>query len=160
MPDEIPASSLDSYLPRPCPCKLEETSHGYELTDCIKGIAFTQCHPKPDSARTTPFYNVSTHAASFYHDPPTAEKSVRTLAEFDSDPRILVLIAHDVAPLNVMNFFPNGTINDWRRKGWKEQLHWGFLNELPVKGKTHRQQLVDGLYANGQKIRGLELPAQ
>lgn len=112
----------------------------------MQGISFTPCHPKPDSARVAPFYNVSTHAASFYHDPPTAETSIRALAEFDADPNILVLIAHDVAPLKMMDFFPKSTINDWRSKGLKEQMHWGFLNELPVRGKVGKQQIVDGLY--------------
>lgn len=93
-----------------------------------------------------PFYNVSTHAASFYHDPPTAEGSVKKLTALDANPDILVIIAHDVAPLKFMNFFPDGTINSWQAKGWKEQMHWNFLNELPVEGRTHRKQLVDGLY--------------
>lgn len=112
----------------------------------ISGIAFTPCHPQPESARIAPFYHVSTNAASFYHDPPTAEQSIRALAEFDADPNILILIAHDVAPLEVLPFFPQGAINGWQKAGWKDQLHWGFLNELPFEGKARRKQLVDGLY--------------
>lgn len=104
-----------------------------------------------------PFYNVSTNAASFYHDPPTAEESIKALAEFDADPNILVIIAHDTAPLKALTFFPNGTINDWKSKGYKESMHWAFVNELPYEGTARRDQLVDGLYKDGQKVRGLDL---
>jgi hypothetical protein len=69
---------------------------------------------------------------------------------------VLVAIAHDPTALDVFDFFPTGTLNQWRAKGWKEQLHWGFLNELPHNGKITRPQLIDGLYdKQGQKLRGL-----
>ena len=78
------------------------------------------------------------------------------LAEYDADPNVLVAIAHDPTSLVVFDFFPNGTMNAWKEKGWKERSHWGFLEELPYYGKMIQPLLVDGLYTQGQKVRGLE----
>ena len=98
---------------------------------------------------------MSTGPASYYVDPPVAQKSIRALAEFDADPNVLVAIAHDPASLDVFTFFPNGTMNDWKEKGWKEAVHWGFVNELPYNGETLRPHRVDGLYKNGKRIKDL-----
>lgn len=99
---------------------------------------------------------MSTGESSFYVDPPTAMKSIGALAEFDADDNILVMIAHDVAPEKVVTFFPKGTMNDWKVKGWKQAMHWGFLNELPYDGKTHRSPLTDGLYNDkGRRLKTL-----
>lgn len=67
---------------------------------------------------------------------------------------MLVCIAHDVGLLPVLDFFPNGTINEWQAKGWKEATAWGFVNELPVDGKPGRPMIVDGLYREGKKVGG------
>ncbi len=84
-------------------------------------------------------------------------ESIRNLMEFDADPNVLVLIAHDTAPAEIMDFFPKHTINDWKAKGWKDSMHWHFLNELPIDGKTGREPMVDGLYAqDGKKIKGID----
>ncbi|EXJ75366.1 uncharacterized protein A1O5_02062 [Cladophialophora psammophila CBS 110553] len=99
-----------------------------------------------------PFTHISTDAATFYKDPPVAEKSVLGLMEFDADPCILVTIAHDPAALDVYDFFPRGNLNDWQQKGWKEAARWGFLSELPYNGKTVRPVPVDRLYKQGQKV--------
>ena len=84
--------------------------------------------------------------------------SIRALTEFDADPNVLVLIAHDTAPLEnpEIEWFPKGSINDWKKKGWKDSMHWHFLNELPIDGKTGRDVLVDGLYKDGKRIKTLE----
>jgi hypothetical protein len=78
---------------------------------------------------------------------------------FDASPNILITIAHDPTSLDVFPFFPNGTLNDWKANGWKQAVHWGFVNELPYFGKTVRGQLVDGLYIDGEMVRDLRLPA-
>ncbi|KAK3680789.1 hypothetical protein LTR37_021069 [Vermiconidia calcicola] len=107
---------------------------------------FTACHPVQSESRTTPFFQCASGPASFYADPPTAMRSIRALTEFDADPNILTLIAHDPGPNYLpMNFFPNGTINDWQEKGWKDAIYWYFLNELPFdEGKVVKQPLIDG----------------
>jgi len=76
--------------------------------------------------------------------------------ELDANPNILVLIAHDPTPRYVFDFFPHGTLNNWRKDGLKITMHWGFLNELPYKGAVSRPLLVDGLYSYGKKLRGVE----
>lgn len=81
-------------------------------------------------------------------------ESIRTLFEFDAQPNVLVLIAHDTAPLATLNFFPNGTINDWKSKGWKESMHWYFLNELPYQGRA-ADTINDGVYKDGKRVKTL-----
>ena len=84
-------------------------------------------------------------------------ESIRSLIEFDADPNILVIIAHDTAPYEMMPFFPKHNINDWKEKGWKESMHWHFLNEMPIDGvPSDRPPFVDGLYMGGKRIKDLE----
>ena len=85
--------------------------------------------------------------------------SIRALFEFDADPNVIVIIAHDNAPLVVLKdkMFPHGgDINDWKQQGYKEKLHWGFVNELPADGVPQRETLTDGLYRGGKRIKDLE----
>lgn len=94
-----------------------------------------------------------TTLGSWYDDPPTAMKSIRTLFDFDANPNVLVIIAHDSAPKDSLTFFPKGTINDWKEKGYKEKMHWNFVNELPVDGKQ-KDPMIDGLYRDdGQGLK-------
>lgn len=81
-------------------------------------------------------------------------ESIRSLFDFDAQPNVLVLIAHDTAPLATLDFFPKGTVNDWQQKGYKQQMHWYFLNELPYKGKA-AETLTDGVYYDGQRVKTL-----
>ncbi|CAM1500612.1 Fc.00g097740.m01.CDS01 [Cosmosporella sp. VM-42] len=141
MPDPIPevTAFTNRLIASPCPC-----------------AAFSTCHPNQEQSRMSPFFKASTAPNSFYIDPATAQKSILALTEFDADPNVLVAIAHDPTALVVFDFFPNGSMNDWKRKGWKEASHWGFLEEFPYYGKVIQPVLTDGLYAAGKKIRGLD----
>ncbi|KAI5363725.1 putative metallo-beta-lactamase, ribonuclease Z/Hydroxyacylglutathione hydrolase [Septoria linicola] len=140
MPDPLPqATVLDKRFQHPCPC-----------------ITFTACHPNQAESRTAPFYRCSSDKDhSWYDDPKTAMESIRKLFEFDADPNVMVVIAHDAAPLDVLPFFPDGNINDWQEKGYKEKMHWHFVNELPVDGKIGRDTLTDGLYRDGKRVKTL-----
>ncbi|CAK4034302.1 Hypothetical predicted protein [Lecanosticta acicola] len=132
LPDAIPARTvLDKRLPSPCPCSI-----------------FTDCHPDQANSRTKAFYRCSTGGpyGSWYEDPRTAMESIHHLLQFDADPNVLMIIAHDAAPKDSLKFFPDGTINDWKAEGYKEAMHWHFLNELPVNGRQERDPIVDGLY--------------
>lgn len=140
MPDPLPEEALlDRRFQRPCPCSI-----------------FTASHPNQDASRTTPFYKCASGSASFYVDPQTAMESIRALMEFDADPNVLTLIAHDPAPLDTMTFFPNGTINDWQQRGLKDAMHWYFLNEMPAEGVEPRAVMVDGLYKDGKQVKDLK----
>ncbi|KIW56447.1 hypothetical protein PV05_05106 [Exophiala xenobiotica] len=142
LPDQIPEEAvLDKAIPRPCPC-----------------TAFLSSHPNQGNGRTTPFLKITGGPESWYRDPETSRKSAQALEEFDADPNVLVVIAHDPTSLDVFDFFPKGTMNNWQKKGWKQASHWGFLSEIPYNGKTVRPTLVDGLYdKDGKKLRGLDL---
>lgn len=84
---------------------------------------------------------------------------MEALKEFDADPNVIVIIAHDPTSLEVFDFFPKGTVTEWQKKGLKKRHHWGFLNEMPYNGKTVRPTITDGLYEGTKQVRGLELPA-
>ena len=137
MPSTIPSSTpLDRHLPTPCPCSL-----------------FAGCHPDPENLRTSPFYHVWQEPGGWYSDPPIAQKSVESLEEFDADENVFTCIAHDVGLIPVVDWFPNGTINEWKKKGWKERSQWGFLNELPVEGKPARTWIAPGLVKEGKVVK-------
>ncbi|KAL9119228.1 MAG: hypothetical protein Q9187_004217 [Circinaria calcarea] len=139
LPSSIPSSvNLDRRFQTPCPCS-----------------TFTACHPNPSASRITPFYHVSDIPGSYYTDPPTAQKSIDALEEFDADENVLVCIAHDVGLRDAVDWYPNGTGNDWKEKGWKEKSRWEFLNELPIDGKPGKEVLVKGLVRDG-RVEGKE----
>ena len=141
MPGTIPSSvPLDHHLPTPCPCSF-----------------FQGSHPDPKNLQTSPFYHVTQEPGGWYVDPPTATKSVKSLEEFDADENVFVCVAHDGGLIPVVDFFPNGTINDWKRKGWKESSKWGFLNELPVDGKPAKPWITPGQIKEG-KVLSMEDP--
>jgi hypothetical protein len=68
--------------------------------------------------------------------------------EFDADPNIFVMIAHDGALLDVLPLFndqPEKDLGNWAMMGWKEAVKWAFLAELPLDRKPARPPLVEGL---------------
>lgn len=79
-----------------------------------------------------------------------AQQSVDKLEEFDADENVLVCLAHDGGLLDVVDFFPHGTLNDWKAKGWKVGNHWSFLNELPIDGKPGRPLIAQGPVEEGK----------
>ena len=136
MPGTIPSSvPLDRHIPTPCPCSF-----------------FQGSHPDPKNLRTSPFYNVTREPGGWYVDPPTAQKSVKSLEAFDADENVFVCVAHDGGLLPVVDFFPNGTMTDWKKKGWKERSKWGFLNELPIDGKPPKPWIAPGRVKEGKVL--------
>lgn len=82
-------------------------------------------------------------------------KSIKAMQEFDASPDVLICIAHDPILLKVLpmlNEQPNRDLNDWRAKGYKERLLWGWLNELPRDGKPGRPMLVEGAWRDGSRV--------
>ena len=136
LPSTIPSSvPLDQHIPTPCPCSFFQGSHW-----------------DPENLRTSPFYKITQESGSWYVDPPTAQKSVNSLEEFDADENVFVCVAHDGGLLPVVDFFPKGTINDWKRKGWKERSKWGFLNEMPIDGKPAKPWIAPGPVKEGKVL--------
>ncbi|PSN68629.1 Metallo-hydrolase/oxidoreductase [Corynespora cassiicola Philippines] len=116
---------------------------------------FTRCHPNQEHARIAPYYTPCCRPDSWYVDPARARKSIRQLQALDAMDKVLVLIAHDPAVIDVVTFFPEGSANDWYKLGWKDALHWRFLNELPTDVQETRY-LVDGTYMDGKRTKTLE----
>ena len=134
MPSTIPTSvPLDSRFKTPCPCSI-----------------FQDSHRDPKNYRTRSFYKVTQMEGAWYVDPPTAQDSVDKLEQFDANENVFVCVAHDGGLLPIVDWFPNGTINDWKAKGWKQNSQWGFLNELPIDGKPGRPWLAPGLVKEGK----------
>ncbi|KAG6995470.1 hypothetical protein G7Y79_00045g081410 [Physcia stellaris] len=135
IPDSVP---LDRNRFRmPCPCSI-----------------FIPSHRDPSNARTSTFYQVTQEPGGWYIDPPTAQQSVDRLEEFDADENVFVCVAHDGGLLDVVDWFPKGTLNDWKQKGWKSRSQWGFLNELPIDGKPGRPWIAPGLVKEGKVVSG------
>ncbi|KAL6243081.1 hypothetical protein RBB50_010181 [Rhinocladiella similis] len=61
-----------------------------------------------------------------------AMNSQRKLEEFDGSENVLVLTAHDSDAADIIDFYPK-TVDDWKSKGWKEQLYWAFLHDFEVE---------------------------
>lgn len=141
----------------PMPERLNPCDVGHEKVHDkpYQHTVFTDCHPDPKNARTAPYYTPCCRVDGWYVDPPRAIESVSRLKILDADDRVLVLIAHDPAVLDVVTFFPQGTANDWRRKGWKRTLRWRFLGELPSSVRKTKY-LVDGTYKNGKRVKALD----
>ncbi|KAJ6008236.1 hypothetical protein N7540_012212 [Penicillium herquei] len=154
-PNTIPSEALlhSSKYPMPCPCEIFSDNHP-QLREIGTAI----------DTKTTPYYQLSTHAHSTYKDPAAAVVTTAAMQDyFDSDPNVMVLLAHDTCLLDhlpVFNDNPEKDINDWKALGWKERCHWGWLGELPrydkegnVIGPGNRERpIVDGLWRDGVRV--------
>lgn len=148
LPDPLPAGVLDNPhspralhqpLPRPCPAEIFTSHHPR--------------HPAPDSSRTTPWYEITSHPRAAYTSPATARSTLAKMQPFDDSPHVLVCIAHDPTLLDVLptlNQYPESDLNGWFQKGWKERCHWGWLNELPREGRPGRGKVVEGFWREGE----------
>lgn len=146
LPDPVPSDVLDAearaYFPSPCPCSLFTDNHPMVLEK-----------EHVDDARTTPFYRVSSHPTSAYVKPKVAQNSVNELAHFDACPDCFVCIAHDATLLwhvPTLNDEPESDLKAWKRDGLKEKCHWGWLTELPRKGKPGKEAIVEGFWRDGK----------
>ena len=88
-------------------------------------------HVHPHHSATQPFYHLTPQpdGKGRTHNISEAEQSVKKMQQFDSDDRIMVIIAHDASLLDIMDFWPD-TANDWKAKGWKEKGRWKFLEDF------------------------------
>ena len=140
LPDPIPEGALDKpHFPVPCPAEL-----------------FTSHHPResdPKKKTTTPWYRITDHPRAAYIDPPLARTSVSKMQPFDDSPNVLVCIAHDPTQLEVLptlNSNAERDLKDWKKEGWKEKCHWGWLNQLPRDGQRGRKPVVESFWRDGK----------
>ncbi|KAJ5398590.1 beta-lactamase-like protein [Penicillium sp. CMV-2018d] len=138
LPETLSDNNYNAIFPLSCPCSL-----------------FANIHPiakDAEAARSQPFYEISRAVGSAYTFGDDAQRSINKLQPFDSDPNIFILLAHDTVLFDVLplfNEYPGLHINDWQQKGYKDQSHWGFLNELPRDNRPGKEPLVSGLRRNG-----------
>ncbi|KAI0451419.1 beta-lactamase-like protein [Xylaria acuta] len=97
------------------------TSH----TTCLCQI-FDKLLP---NGREAPFYHPSRKPNSVHADVHKMAETIKRLQEFDAHDHILLVPAHDVAFLNIAEFFPN-TANTFMEKGWVEKARWAWLAEF------------------------------
>ncbi|KAH7131713.1 fungal-specific transcription factor domain-containing protein [Dactylonectria estremocensis] len=143
------------YVPMPSMLSSSDLACQNRHAAFVACSRFTVCHPDPENSRTSPFYKPCSRSDSWYIDPSLANKSIGLLAELDANDKVLVLIAHDPSVMGAITFFPDGPLNGWHEAGWKQKLRWGFLDELPVKGKPAKC-LVDGTYMGGSLVKTLD----
>ncbi|KAK3998215.1 beta-lactamase-like protein [Cladorrhinum sp. PSN332] len=67
---------------------------------------------------------------SFHHDVDELAVTVEKVQEADCQDEILVCAAHDESLLQVVDFFPNGTLNEFAEKGWAKKARWRFLSDF------------------------------
>ena len=67
----------------------------------------------------------------------------------DAHPNILLMLAHDDTMLDVVDKFPNGTANEWMKKGWKEKGLWRFLKDF---GEAAEEKLEGWAAGEGRVI--------
>jgi hypothetical protein len=84
-----------------------------------------------------------------------AHESNDRLKEFDASNDVFVSFAHDGGLYDVIDFYPKGTMNDRKAKGWKEKAHWGFLSELLVDGGPI-PPLAKGVFRERKMLRPLK----
>lgn len=82
-----------------------------------------------DGHLVQPFYLPA--FGGFNDDTQTMERTIRSIQQFDYDPNVLVVLAHDYWLLEVASLFPN-TANEWKANAWSDQLHWRFLRDLKL----------------------------
>jgi len=158
-PEDNDVAVKRALYPTPCPCSFFSDHHPQN-----SGLEGGNVTSNPNS---TPFYRLSTHKHSSYKDPPLAVVTTQKMQQyFDSDPNVLVCLAHDTALLDHLPTFnanPEMDLNDWQQQGMKEKCHWGWLKELPrydkdgeVAGPGMREKpLVEGLWKEGKIVSSL-----
>lgn len=145
LPDVIPTQVLDvdSYFPIPCPCSIFTDHHPQKVAQKESSI----------DGRTTPFYRISTDPTAAYVDPAASQRSVDKLVNFDASPSVMICLAHDdtvIHSLPTLNNNPEDDLNLWKERGYKEKIHWGWLNELPRNGKAGKGLAVEGFWRDMQ----------
>jgi len=119
------------YVPIPKEIKPHPKFPPYSVASAspCPGHLFEKIHPKKSSKE--PFYEPGSGAS---HDKGQAQWSLKGLEEFDANPDVFTVFAHDNSLMDVVEFFPTGA-NDWKEKGWKPEGRWRFLKDFEIEGE-------------------------
>ncbi|EXJ63197.1 hypothetical protein A1O7_03644 [Cladophialophora yegresii CBS 114405] len=114
------------YLPLPKYIQPSPFSRKYP-TSC-PGHIFETIHPGGKGSE--PFYRLQDHVP---HSLEQAEQSCSHMQEFDAAENVFVIIAHDATLLDDqvgIEWFPDGTLRNWKEKGCSERARWAFLKDF------------------------------
>ncbi|KIW88410.1 uncharacterized protein Z519_10979 [Cladophialophora bantiana CBS 173.52] len=138
------------YLPLPKKIDLDMSSSTIKsrgfCPGSLSGAAFCDVfnHHQPDQ-------EVYILAKNFSHDTDRANLTIQYLEEFDAADNVFVIIAHDTFLLQKeaeIDFFPHGTLNDWKAKRLNEKARWLFLKdfaEAAEKGLKQETEMGEGI---------------
>jgi hypothetical protein len=98
-----------------------------------------------ENSATVEYYKMAPNFPQTYDE---AEQTIHDMQEFDAANNVLVIIAHDVSPLKPesgFKFFPNGTLNDWKKDKLDQKIRWTFLQdfELAVEKGTRQETTLE-----------------
>ncbi|KAJ6486911.1 beta-lactamase-like protein [Mycena sanguinolenta] len=117
-----PTSKL--YRQVPCPGEL--------LVATRSSVLPTHIHNPGSNAefdlasRTTPLLSIV--EGGYYEDPPVARDSIHKVGDFDANPDVLVVLAHDGSIGPLVKPYPT-ILDQWQAKGWKNKATWAFLEQ-------------------------------
>lgn len=119
LPKEIKPSPLSLRYPGACPGSIFASIHrfhgeGAPFDGDINAINRPFCTPTDDAC----------------DDVTRARKTIDYMSEFEAHENVFIIVAHDNTMLDIVDFFPNGSANDWKEKGWREKGMWRFLADF------------------------------
>ena len=117
------------YLPFPSTAPSSYSVTTDVLSQALKSHRFnsTSSNSSEAAAATSPFVEPR---AETCHDPIKTKESLKGIQAFDAHPNIWTVIAHDESVDRLVDFFPRGAANGWRKKGWREKTLWGWVGDF------------------------------
>lgn len=107
LPAQISPNPLTRTLNPPCP-----------------GAEFEALQKRRSRSPQQPFFDPAMGLSI-----PEAIRSITKAQKADADENVLFIYAHDASVHGVVDLFPL-TINDWKKKGWRDRMLWAFLEDL------------------------------
>ncbi|KAL6245331.1 hypothetical protein RBB50_008106 [Rhinocladiella similis] len=114
------------YLP--LPAEISPSPYVYKFASICPGHLFEAIHPRKKGV--DPYYDLSTHVA---HNHEEAIHSNERMQVFDATDNVLVIIAHDMTildPASGLEWFPHGTVKNWKAANAAEKVRWLFLRDF------------------------------
>ncbi|KAI8629332.1 hypothetical protein F5Y19DRAFT_484780 [Xylariaceae sp. FL1651] len=128
LPKSICLSDMPKSLPNPIPRDLLQAIHPASHPETLPPYA-----QNLTSTTRSPFQAIIDPVAGNPNpnpvNGPLARDVLTKVQAFDADESIFVVSAHDLTLHGTVDFFP-ATANDWKAKGWKEKIRWGFVQDL------------------------------
>ncbi|EME79359.1 uncharacterized protein MYCFIDRAFT_204792 [Pseudocercospora fijiensis CIRAD86] len=67
---------------------------------------------------------------SIMYDREELMRSVRKVEGFDANENVFTILAHDWSLKGVIDEWPKGNLNDWKKRGWRKDGFWKFLEDF------------------------------